>query len=219
MWIFYSYFLVPGIYFVVSRYSCLVNEIIGDGKLSSNKEALHRALCCLRRIGTVSITLCSSASTEHTGFDALRRVLILFEKMSTKKSLLCPNSISIPGEIFTLFKQWKIEKGSTGDDVNMYRLIDFVIETSSVPADVVRALLLWSANMNGNSLFPRLEDLLRRGIHFAVLNGDFSGALLRLKNARTSFKELDSTLDQAAESKESGSIWESMGKGILQIEK
>jgi hypothetical protein len=153
------------------------------------------------------------------GFDTLRLVLKLFEKMSTNHFLLRRNFINIPDEIFTLFQQWKIQKGSSGDDADMFHLIDFVMDVSSIPADVIKALLLWSFSHNGNSLFSRLEDLLRCGIHFAVLNGEFSGTLLRLKHARTTFKELDSSHDQAGQRNDDVSIWERMGQGIVSIEK
>ena len=221
MTIIHSCFSVTYIYIIVffSRYSCLVDEIIGNAKLSSNEEALRRALYCLRRIGSVSLVLCSNASKETMGFDTLRRVLKLFEKMSTNHSLPRRNFMNIPDELFTLFQQWKTQKGSSGDDADMFHLIDFVIDASSIPADVIKALLLWSSSHNGNSLFSRLEDLLRRGIHFAVLNGEFSGTLLRLKHARTTFKELDSSHDQAVQTDNAVSIWERMGQGIVPIEK
>jgi hypothetical protein len=117
------------------------------------------------------------------GFDTLRLVLKLFEKMSTNHFLLRRNFINIPDEIFTLFQQWKIQKGSSGDDADMFHLIDFVMDVSSIPA------------------------------------GEFSGTLLRLKHARTTFKELDSSHDQAGQRNDDVSIWERMGQGIVSIEK
>lgn len=101
----------------------------------------------------------------------------------------------------------------------MYEFIDFVIDVSTEPANVVRALSLWSSEHGGDSLLPRLEQLLRRGIHFAVLHGELSGTLLRLKHARTAFKDLDLNRDQAVQTKDTASIWESMGKGNASIEK
>lgn len=197
----------------------LVNEIIGDAKLSSSNEAIRRTLDCLRKIGSISVVHCSKASTETMGFDNLKRVLTLFEQMSTKNSSSWQNSINVPDEIFTLLKQWKTEKDSSGDDASMYQFIDFVINVSSEPAHVVKALSLWSSHHNGDALFSRLEHLLRRGIHFAVANGELSGTLLRLKHARTAFKELDSTRDQSRQTEDAVSIWESMGTGNVSLEK
>jgi len=202
-----------------SHHSCSVDEMIENGKVLSNNETLRRVLHCLRKIGSDSLILCSSASKEKIGVGTLRRVLKLFEKMSTSDSFLCRDFINIPDEIYALLQQWKDLKGSSGDDDNMYHLIDFVIKVSSVPADVNRAMLLWTPSHSGNSLFPRLEDLLHRGIDLAVSNGELSGTLLRLKHARTTFKELESTHDKDGETKSAGSIWESMGEGTASIEK
>lgn len=196
-----------------------MDEIIGNGELSSNKEAFRCALESLRKIGSVSIVLCSKPATKTIGFDTLKQVLKLFENMSIKNSLSCQNLINVPGEICSLFQQWKIQNDSAGDDATMFQLIDFVVDVSSEPAYVVKALSIWSSNRDGNSLFPRLEHLLRRGIHFAVLHGELSGTLLRLKFARTTFKELDSTRDQAGQTKDIVSIWERMGEGGASIEK
>jgi len=197
----------------------LVDEIMGNRKFSSNKEALCRALNCLRRICSASLVLSSNASTETMGFEIMQRVLILFEKMSTNNSLLCRNSINIPDELFTLFQHWEIQQGLAGDGANMYHLIDFVINGPSVPADVIRALLLRCSSHYGNSLFSRLEDILRRGIHFSLVTGEFSVTLLRLKYARTTYKELDSSQDNQPRQTKNVGIWESLGKGNGSIDK
>uniref|UniRef100_A0A7S4AQ97 Uncharacterized protein n=1 Tax=Pseudo-nitzschia australis TaxID=44445 RepID=A0A7S4AQ97_9STRA len=212
----------------------LVDEIFGNEKLSSNKTALDRALCSLRNIGGIALVFCSDPSKETKGFETLRRIFGLFEKMATNRSSsVCRNSITIPDELFALFQQWKIQTGSNGDDPKMYLLIDFAIEVSSVPGDVVRALLLWSAasknhhhHQFGGSLCSRLEDLLCRGIHFAALNGELSGTRLRLRYARTTFRELGSD-SSTREGRGSGDntksqtagIWETMATGNLPIEK
>ena len=179
-----------------------VNEIIDDRKLSSSSESLRRCLECLRKIGGVSVVLCSKPSTKTLGFATLKRVLELYEKLSAKNSL----SINVPDEIYSLLQQWKSQKASSGDDASMYEFIDFVIDVSTEPANVVRALSLWSSEHGGDSLLPRLEQLLRRGIHFAVLRGELSGTLLRLKHARTAFKDLDLNRDQAVQTKDTASI-------------
>ena len=199
----------------------LVDEIFGNEKLSSNTDALYRALCCLRRIGGFSLVICSDASKQTSGFETLRRVLKLFEKMTSNNSLICRKSIIVADELFTLFQQWKIQTGSNGDDPKMYILLDFVIEVSSAPADVIRALLLCSSsNQFKNSFLSRLEDLLCRGVRFAALNGELSGTLLRLKHARTTFKELVVTPeDQQEKTRSSGGIWDRMATGNLSIDK
>ena len=134
--------------------------------------------------------------------------LAIFEKMASNDSLIGRRSIIVADELFTLLQQWKIQTESNGDDPKMFVLVDFVIKESSRPADVIRALILWSSsNQFGDSLLPRLEDLLCRGIHFSTLNGELSGTLLRLKHARTMFKELASIpVDQQEEKMQSSTF-------------
>jgi len=202
----------------------LVDEILGNDKLSSNKDALHRVLCCLRRICSISLVASSYTSKEAKVFQTLRQVLKLFEKMASNDSLICRKSIIVADELFNLFQQWKIQTKSNGDDPKMFLLIDFVIGESTRPVDVIRALILWSSsNEFGNSQLPRLEDLLCRGIHFSTTNGELSGTLLRLKHARIPFKELASTSVAQQEKKMKSSstrrIWECMATGNLSIDK
>jgi hypothetical protein len=198
--------------------------MLGNKKLSSNKDALHHVISCLRRIGGISVVASSYALEETKGFQTLRRVLKLFEKMASNDSLICRRSIIVADELFTLLQQWKIQTESNGDDPKMFVLVDFVIKESTRPADVIRALILWSSsNQFGDSLLPRLEDLLCRGIHFSTLSGELSGTLLRLKHARTMFKELASIpVDQQEKKMKSSTtrgIWESMATGNLSIDK
>ena len=106
----------------------------------------------------------------------------------------------------------------------MFLLVDFLIQESSRPIDVIRALLLWSSsNCFGDLFLSRLEDILRRGIHFSTLNGELSGTLLRLKHARILFKELAPvSLVQRRGKRTSATpngIWERMATGDLSIEK
>jgi len=202
----------------------LVDEILGNDKLSSNKDALHRVLCCLRRICSISLVASSYTSKEAKGFQTLRQVLKLFEKMASNDSLICRKTIIVADELFNLFQQWKIQTKSNGNDPKMLLLIDFVIGESTRPVDVIRALILWSSsNEFGNSQLPRLEDLLCRGIHFSTINGELSGTLLRLKHARITFKELASTSVAQQEKKMKSSstrgIWECMATGNLSINK
>jgi len=202
----------------------LVDEILGNDKLSSNKDALHHVLCCLRRISIMSLVASSYTSKEAKGFQTLRQVLKLFEKMASNDSLICRKSIIVADELFNLFQQWKIRTKSNGDDPKMFLLIDFVNEESSRPVDAIRALILWSSsNEFGNSLLPRLEDILCRGIHFSTLDGELSGTLLRLKQARRTFEELTSTSVEQQEKKMKSSttrgIWERMSTGNVSIDK
>lgn len=190
-----------------------------DKKLLSNKEALHRILLELRKLGNDA-----TASKQSTGFRLLGRVLKLFEKMANSRSAICRSSIVVANELYALFQKWKIHSGSSGDDSTMYLLIDFVISESSSPSDVVRALVLWSSSNNcGSLLFPRLRKLLCLGVHRAALNGELSGTLLRLRHARGMFKELnlvESTSTSGNRSSKDGvGIWESMATGGLSIDK
>jgi len=190
----------------------LVDEIIGNKKLLSNEGALGHAVDRLREIGSFAI------NEAIPGFVTLRRVLKLYERISTKTSHLGSKMINIPNEIVKLLYQWKnIETPST-NDAHMYQLIDFIIDESSVPADVTRALLFWCSSHRGNDLFPRLEDLLCRGLYIALLNGELSGTSLRLKHSRTLLKELQSTPYDTVERNKS-SIWESMKEGYIPIDK
>jgi hypothetical protein len=154
------------------------------------------------------------------GFRVLRRVLKLFEKMSTNESLVCRKSIVASDELNTIFQDWKIQSGSSGDDEKMYLVIDFVVAESSEPGDVLQALMLWaSSNETGESLCPRLRSLLRRGVHYAALNGELSGTLLRLKRARTTFTELVLSPVDDANAKSSSGIWDRMATGDLSMDK
>lgn len=201
----------------------LVHEILEDKNLLGNKVALSRALYCLGNIGIVAVSLCSIPAKETVGFETLRRILKLFEKMASSHSDVCQKSINFPDELVRLFKKWQVFNEPDKDEQNMLILVDFVIDVSSRPCDVVRALMFWAdSNFTRNSFCSRLEDLLCRGITFAALNGEVSGTLLRLKHARTTFIDLnsnDGNLTRKTNPKATGSIWASMEIGSLSIEK
>jgi len=57
------------------------------------------------------------------------------------------------------------------------------------------------------------------GIHFSLVTGEFSVTLLRLKYARTTYKELDSSQDNQPRQTKNVGIWESLGKGNGSIDK
>jgi hypothetical protein len=146
--------------------------------------------------------------------------LALFEKMAGSESATCRKSIVLANEFYSLFQRWKIQSGSNEDDSRMYCVIDFIINESSSPDDVVHALVLWSFSNNcGDNLYSRLRALLRRGVHYAALKGELSGTLLRLKHARTSFTEFALTPTGGKTSNRSGGIWGSMSTGDLSIDK
>jgi hypothetical protein len=211
-------------YLNVSRFLIMLNflaeEILENRKLLSNKDALNRILCCLRKIGSDSLATSSHASNETNGFRTLKKVLQLYEKMATSDSPICRSSIVVPDELHTFFQRWKSQTGSSGDDAKMYLLIDFIVDESSVPEDVLGALVLWTSTNNcGELMFSRLRALLCRGVHYAALKGDLSGTLLRLKHARTTFKELILTPADGKNIKSSGGIWDRMAEGDLSIDK
>lgn len=185
-----------------------------------DKDALHQVLCQLRRLGTDALISISNASKESIGFRILGRVLKLLEKMANSDSLICRTSLVISDELYTHFQKWKMQSGSSGLDAKMYLLIDFVIDESSSPDDVFRSLVLWSSSNDcGDFIFPRLRALLRRGVHFAALKGELSGALLRLRHARGKFKELTLTTPGGRYPKKGVGIWDAMATGDHSIDK
>lgn len=195
-------------------------EVLDNTKLLSNNDALSRVLTCLRKIGVESLATITNPATEAMGFRVLRRVLKLFERMATSDSMTCRKSIVASDELYTIFQDWKIQSGSGGDDSKMYIIIDFVVDESSAPGDVLQALMNWSSsNETGESLFPRLRSLLRRGVHYAALTGELSGTLLRLKRARNTFTELVLSPDDRTNAKSSSGIWDRMATGDLAMDK
>jgi hypothetical protein len=187
--------------------------------LLSNKEALHTVLSHLRKLGCDSLVQILNKATKSTGFWILGRVMNLLEKMGHSDSMVCRACIAPADELYILFQEWKIQSGSNGDDSKMYFLIDFVIDKSNCPEEVVRALLLWStSNDCGELLLPRLRALLCKGVHFAGLKGELSGTLLRLRHARSTFTELVLS-DNGTRSVVTDGTWEAMGAGTLAIDK
>ncbi|KAG7346813.1 hypothetical protein IV203_005882 [Nitzschia inconspicua] len=200
----------------------LVDEILDDRKLLLNKDALYEVLNQLRKLGNEALKIMSYASNESTGFRILGRILKLLEKMASSDSIICRDSLVVSDELFSLFQKWKKQVRTSGDDEKIYLLIDFVIDESSAPEHVFRALALWSSsNSCGDLLFPRLRSLLRRGVHFAALKGELSGTLLRLRHARGTFKELNmQTLTVSSRHTKNGvGIWEDMATANLSIDK
>lgn len=195
----------------------LVNEILDNEKLLSNKNSLDRVVSCLRKIGSVSI---ASANASNDGFHSLLQISKLFEKIATSISPICRKFILVADEFFTLLQQWERETNSNGDDPKMFLLVDFLIEESSRPPDVIRALLLWSSATHfGDSFLPRLERILNSGVHFSSINGELSGTILRMKHARKDFKELAPKNRSKHDDSKANSIWERMATGNVKIKK
>ena len=158
---------------------------------------------------------------EAIGFRALKRVLQLFDTMSTSKSELCRNSINVADELQTLLLKWKHATGSTGDDSTMLVMIDFFVKESS-PSDVLHTLVLWSSVSDlGDALFSRLDSLLRQGVRVS-LKTELSGSLLGLKHARQGYTDVNrdilATIDGEAP-KPSEGIWRQMSVGALAMDK
>jgi hypothetical protein len=204
-----------------SRIVCsAVDEILDHRKLLLDKDALFQVLCQLRKLGNDALMSISNTSTESIGFRILGRVLNLLEKMANRDSNICRSSLVLPDELYTLFQNWKLRSGSSGRDAKMYLLIDFVIDESSSPDVVFRSLIRWSSSNDcGDLIFPRLRALLRRGVHFAALKGELSGALLRLRHARGKFKELTLISPGGRHPEKGVGIWDAMATGDLSIDK
>lgn len=168
-----------------------------------------------------ALTLAQNSEKEVSRFRILKRVLRLFHQMSTSDSPHCSSSITVADELYTFMQEWKTLTGSNGDDLIMLNLIDFIVN-GSAPGDVLRALVLWSSsNEVGNSLYPRLDTLLRRGVQ-AALKSELSGSLLRLKHARLNYTDenrpaLSAELSQVA--KTTSGIWRQMAVGDLSVDK
>ena len=171
-------------------------------------------ICQLRKLGNDSLVNISNESKVSSGFRILGRVLRSLERMARSDSAVCRSSIDLSSKLFKFFQEWKIQSRSKGNDSKMYLLIDFVIDESTCPEDVCLALILWSSSNDcGEMLLPRLRSLLRKGVHYS--EGELSGTLLRLRQARSTFTEL---VDGERSNVKDG-VWEAMSAGTLTIDK
>jgi hypothetical protein len=182
---------------------------------------LYQVLYQLRKLSIEALMSISKESKQSIGFRVLGRVLKLLEKMANSDSMICRSLLVVSEELYTLFQKWRMQSGSSGRDAKMYLLIDFVIDQSSSPNDVFHSLVRWSSSNDcGDLIFPRLRALLRRGVHFAAVEGELSGALLRLRHARGKFKELTVTNPGGDRHHKKGvGIWDAMATGDLSIDK
>jgi hypothetical protein len=156
---------------------------------------------------------------EETGFRLLTRVLKLFQLMSDNDAPCCRESIVVSHEIHAFFQEWKVQSGSSADDTEMFRLIDFVVDQSS-PDDVLRALIRWTSDYQvGHSMFPRLDALLQQGVHDSLKSGQPS--LFRLQQARLNYSQENRILSSTGYESEDtvGGVWRLMSRGELSITK
>ena len=195
-------------------------EILENSKMLTREQHPKKVLQFLRIIGTEALSL---AQTSHgDGFRKLKRVLRLFNHMSTSEYVKCRSVINVPDELFTFLEEWRSLTGSDGKDTSMLTLIDFMAN-ESFPRDVLRALVLWSSSNDiGESLYHRLDALLRRGVRTS-LKSELSGSLLRLKHARLNYAPENKLATFSGEEKEevetTRGIWRRMAVGDLAIDK
>ena len=191
-------------------------------KLLCKQEIPVRLLECLRQLGLDALRLANDTTTEKTGFHELKRVLLLFHRMSTSATRICRESIVVAEEIQCFLIEWEGILGSNERDSHILVLVDFVVKEST-PRDVLAALVLWSSSRTvGDLMYSRIDALLQRGVERA-LRTEVSGSLLRLKHAREGFTDdnkvaLSPSL-KVATSKMENSIWKRLSLGSLSIDK
>eukprot|EP00980_Cylindrotheca_fusiformis_P028429 scaffold22599_cov139-Cylindrotheca_fusiformis.AAC.20 len=197
----------------------LSTEILESKRLLKSDEMPELVLSVLRQIGVDALGSAIDKTTEAEGFRLLKRVLKLFQQMSDSDSPCCHGSIVVSHELHQLFQEWKSKSGSAADDSRMFQLIDFVVDQSA-PEEVLRALIQWTSDYEvGHAMFPRLDVLLRQGVHDALKSGQPS--LFRLQQARQNYSEENTILSSFADESERtrGGIWELMSSGELMITK
>jgi hypothetical protein len=207
---------------LILQYCMLAGEILASRIFSSKEKAIHRVLLCLREIGTDALASAFDSEQQGAGFSTLKRVLRAFHQMATSDSESCRKSIVVADELHTFLQEWKKKSGPNEDGSEMLTLIDFMI-SESAPGDVLWALVLWlSSNEIGPALFPRLDTLLRRGVHVS-LRSELSGSLFRLKHARQAYTEGNRPLLSSQELVEvprtTDGIWRQMSIGALSLDK
>lgn len=216
-------------------------EIIENKKSYKRGKTVHRVLECLREIGLQGLSLAWESQMEGDGFFMLKRVLRAFHQMSRSDSDSYRDSIDVPEEFLSLLKEWnyRIQQQTTDNSQNkdsaettMLTFIDFMIQESSAPGDILSALVLWYQDDNlirPAHLFRRLDALLRRGVQ-AAIRSELSGSLLRLKHMRQKYTEENQVLlaqnptasIESADLKQdvsSSGLWKKMSIGALSINK
>jgi hypothetical protein len=195
-------------------------EILETTALLARDDVLDPVLSHLREIALDALVAARSSETTELGFQTLKRVVRLFHKMSTTTSSYSRNSIVVADELHTLLLRWNDDPKGTVVDTLALDLIDFFV-AESAPSDVLHALLLWSDSIDlGLSVFPRLHEILRRGMN-SSLQTELSGSLLRLKYARLTLNDNDSMAEQERDTSVLArpGIWKTMSTGSLPIDK
>ena len=197
----------------------LATEILDNRRLLSQSHISTFLLENLKVIGSGALSIATRETEQDAGFRILKRVLRLFNQMSSSDSSSCRESIIVANELFLFLQEWKEKVHALADDEKMFILIDYII-TESSPSDVFPALVEWSSVYQvGDSLLPRLNTLIRQGVHVALQSGKPS--LFQLQQARRTYSQENKILSSGkyeTENSEDG-IWKRMSKGYLSINK
>jgi hypothetical protein len=205
--------------YLTLSFPILATEILESKRLLQSDEIPRLVLSALRNIGMGALGVAMDKEREETGFRLLTRVLKLFPLMSDNDAPCCRESIVVSHELHAFFQEWKVKSGSSADDTEMFRLIDFVVDQSS-PDDVLCALIRWTSDYQvGHSMFPRLDALLRQGVHDSLKSGQPS--LFRLQQARLNYSQENRILSSTGYESEGtgGGVWRLMSSGELSITK
>jgi len=200
----------------------LGSEILSSKKLLRRTNISEVVLTQLRIVALHALDTASKeyGVAESNGFQLLKRVLKLFQDMSSNEIEKCRDAIVVSDELYSLFEHWKTKSNHLEpNDAQMLNLLDFVIGQSA-PEDALKALVKWSQEYSvDSSMESRLEELLQRGVEVAMNSGQPS--LFRLQQARQGYSEENqvlATVDVVQESVQGG-IWSRLKTGNLRIEK
>lgn len=181
----------------------------------------------LTELRIVALKALDASSTENgtaesNGFKLLKRVLKLFQDISSSEVEKCRDTITVSDELYSLFQYWKVQGNLEANDAQMLKLLDFVIGHSA-PEDVLKALVKWTlefSNVDSSLHSRRVEDLLQQGVKVAMKSGQPS--LFRLQQARQGYSDENQALlatDYVIQDKVEGDIWSRLETGQLRIEK
>ncbi|CAJ1969124.1 unnamed protein product [Cylindrotheca closterium] len=200
----------------------LGTEILDSKKLLRRTNISEVVLTELRIVALKALNAASTenGTEESNGFKLLKRVLKLFQDMSSSEIENCRDAITVSDELYSLFEHWKVKDDLKGNDAQMLKLLDFVIGQSA-PEDVLKALARWTLEylVDDSSMHSRLEELLKRGVEVAMKSGEPS--LFRLQQARQGYSEENQVLVavNVIEDKVQPGIWSRLETGDLRLEK
>ncbi|KAL3943392.1 MAG: hypothetical protein SGBAC_002558 [Bacillariaceae sp.] len=202
----------------------LASEILDSKKLLRRTNISEVVLTELRIVALKALDASSTenGTAESNGFKLLKRVLKLFQDMSSNEVEKCRDTITVSDELYSLFQYWKVQGNLEANDAQMLKLLDFVIGQSA-PEDVLKALGKWTleySKVDSSLHSRRVEDLLQRGVKVAMKSGQPS--LFRLQQARQGYSEENQALlatDYGIQDKVEGDIWNRLETGRLRIEK